>query len=134
MDKPSPKNGMDQSHISATSLEKAQFAKTYIEMKYSKQKREESEKKIEWDELNRRMDEMGLSAVEKQMIKEEILHKEAEGLREKRKEISVFDFEPITIIGRGAFGEVRIVRHKETNKVLAMKKINKTEMIRKNQV
>ena len=38
------------------------------------------------------------------MIKEEILHKEAEGLREKRDEISMFDLEPITIIGRGALG------------------------------
>ena len=45
MDKTSPKNAVDQSHISAASLEKAQFAKTYIEMKYSKLKKEGDEKK-----------------------------------------------------------------------------------------
>jgi serine/threonine kinase 38 len=134
MEKSSVKSIPDQPHISALSLEKAQFAKTYIEMKYSKLKKEETEKKEEWDELNRRMDQLGLSVTEKELIKEEILHKEAELLREKRKEITVYDFEPISIIGRGAFGEVRVVKNKHTGEVLAMKKINKMEMIRKNQV
>lgn len=134
MDKTSPRNALDQSHISAAALEKAQFAKTYIEMKYSKLKRDEFEKKNEWDELAKRMEEMGLTVAEKEMIKEEIRHKEAESLREKRKEVTVFDFEPLSIIGRGAFGEVRVVRYKPSGEILAMKKINKIEMIRKNQV
>ena len=132
MDKTSPRNAPDQ--VSALSLEKAQFAKTYIEMKYSKLKKEESEKKEEWEELNKRMDVMGLSSNEKKVLKDEILHKEAESYRLKRKEITVYDFEPITIIGRGAFGEVRIVKNKNTGEILAMKKINKGEMVRKNQV
>ena len=80
------------------------------------------------------MEELGLTENEKQILIHEIMHKEAEIMRETRKEITVFDFEPITIIGRGAFGEVRIVRHKASREVLALKKINKTEMIRKNQV
>lgn len=134
VDKTSPKNAHEPSHISALSLEKAQFAKTYIEMKYSKQKREEESKKEAWDELSKRMDELGLTETEKNLIKEDIFHREAEKMREKRKEVSVFDFEPISIIGRGAFGEVRVVRHKASGEVLAMKKINKSEMIRKNQV
>lgn len=44
------------------------------------------------------------------------------------------DFEPLQIIGRGAFGEVRICRFKETGEVVAMKKMKKSEMLYKNQV
>jgi serine/threonine kinase 38 len=55
-------------------------------------------------------------------------------MRENRKRVTVFDFEPLTIIGKGAFGEVRVVRHKATGEILAMKKMNKNEMIYKNQV
>lgn len=38
------------------------------------------------------------------------------------------------IIGRGAFGEVRVCRNKKTSEVVAIKKMKKTEMIYKNQV
>ena len=40
----------------------------------------------------------------------------------------------LSIIGRGAFGEVRIVRHKDTKEVFAMKKMKKQEMEQKNQI
>jgi len=53
-------------------------------------------------------------------------------MREKRRKITVFDFEPVAIIGKGAFGEVRVVRHKRTGEILAMKKMNKNEMVYKN--
>jgi serine/threonine kinase 38 len=48
--------------------------------------------------------------------------------------MAVKDFEPIEIIGRGAFGEVRLCRNKNTNEVLAVKKMKKSEMLYKNQV
>ena len=53
-------------------------------------------------------------------------------MRENRRKISVFDFDPVAIIGKGAFGEVRVVRHKTTGEVLAMKRMNKNEMVYKN--
>jgi hypothetical protein len=43
----------------------------------------------------------------------------------RRKKITIKDFEPLSIIGRGAFGEVRICRYKETGEVVAMKKMKK---------
>lgn len=48
--------------------------------------------------------------------------------------MSARDYEPIAIIGRGAFGEVRLCRWKETREVVAMKKMNKGEMEKKNQI
>ena len=51
-----------------------------------------------------RMNQLNLAEDEAAKIKEEILHKEGENLRKKRKKISIFDFEPLKIIGKGAFG------------------------------
>jgi serine/threonine kinase 38 len=53
-------------------------------------------------------------------------------IRYRRKKISVRDFDPLNIIGRGAFGEVRICRLKETGEIVAMKKMKKSEMLYKN--
>lgn len=50
------------------------------------------------------------------------------------KKLHISDFESIAIIGRGAFGEVRVVRKKNTKEVFAMKVMKKAEMIKKNQV
>lgn len=55
-------------------------------------------------------------------------------MRQQRQKITIKDFEPIEIIGRGAFGEVRLCRTKRTNEVLAVKKMKKSEMLYKNQV
>lgn len=120
--------------ISSLSKEKAQAAKSYIEMKYSRMKKEDMAKRECWEELNQKMAELALSQTEQQMVKHEIFHREAENLRNKRRRITVFDYEPIAIIGRGAFGEVRVVRHKITGEFLAMKKMNKGEMLKKNQI
>ena len=52
----------------------------------------------------------------------------------RRAKITVRDFEPLKIIGRGAFGEVRVCRDRKTRDVVAIKKMKKNEMIYKNQV
>jgi Rho-associated protein kinase 2 len=41
------------------------------------------------------------------------------------------DFNVIKVIGRGAFGEVQLVRHRSTRKVYAMKLLSKYEMIKR---
>uniref|UniRef100_A0A7N8WLB8 Rho-associated protein kinase 1 n=1 Tax=Mastacembelus armatus TaxID=205130 RepID=A0A7N8WLB8_9TELE len=41
------------------------------------------------------------------------------------------DYEVVKVIGRGAFGEVQLVRHKATCKVYAMKLLSKFEMIKR---
>lgn len=44
------------------------------------------------------------------------------------------DFETLKIIGRGAFGEVQVVRHKSTKTVYALKILNKWEMLKRKEV
>ena len=80
------------------------------------------------------MNELNIPEEEASKIKEEILHKEGENLRKKRQKISIFDFIPIKIIGKGAFGEVRICKYIPTGTVVAIKKMKKDEMHKKNQV
>jgi serine/threonine kinase 38 len=72
------------------------------------------------------------------------MKKEAELLREKyillelllyyhrRQKLSIKDFKSIDIIGRGAFGEVRLCKWEKTQQLVAVKKMKKTEMIFKN--
>ena len=51
-----------------------------------------------------------------------------EGVSDLRMRAS--DFTMIKVIGRGAFGEVQLVRHKTNKKVYAMKLLSKYEMVR----
>ena len=80
------------------------------------------------------MAELNIPEDQASKIKQEILHKEGENLRKKRKKISIFDFEPLKIIGKGAFGEVRVCRYIPNNTIVAIKKMKKEEMHKKNQV
>ena len=48
--------------------------------------------------------------------------------------LSVWDFEALSLIGRGAFGEVRLVRRRDTRELFALKSMRKTAMVAKNQV
>jgi len=80
------------------------------------------------------MAELNIPEDQASKIKEEILHKEGENLRKKRQKISIFDFVPIKIIGKGAFGEVRLCKYIPTNDIVAIKKMKKEEMHKKNQV
>lgn len=60
--------------------------------------------------------------------------KETEYMRLKRHKMGADDFELLTMIGKGAFGEVRVCREKTTGSVFAMKKLKKSEMLRRGQV
>ena len=89
---------------------------------------------LAWEMLVKKMEKLNLSEAEQELIKQDILHKEAELNRKMRKKITLKDFDPLSIIGRGAFGEVRICKFKESGEIVAMKKMKKSEMLYKNQV
>ena len=62
------------------------------------------------------------------------MHTQAEQMRQARKKMSITEFEPLTIIGRGAFGEVRVCRQISTGDIVAVKKMRKEDMLNKNQL
>ena len=67
------------------------------------------------------MEAMNLSADVKKQMQARLQAQEDEFLKARRKKMSVNDFETLTIIGRGAFGEVRVCRKKDDKKIYAMK-------------
>ncbi|OMO91692.1 hypothetical protein COLO4_18161, partial [Corchorus olitorius] len=60
--------------------------------------------------------------------------KESDYMRLKRHKICVDDFDLLTMIGKGAFGEVRLCREKKSGDIFAMKKLKKSEMLSRGQV
>ncbi|CAF0784390.1 unnamed protein product [Didymodactylos carnosus] len=64
-------------------------------------------------------------------ISEFIDHAKSFVSRVKKCRLNRDDFETIKIIGRGAFGEVAVVRTKKTDRVYAMKTLNKWEMLKR---
>ncbi|TEB35718.1 kinase-like protein [Coprinellus micaceus] len=55
-------------------------------------------------------------------------------LRLRRTKIGLNDFKTVKVIGRGAFGEVRLVQKADTGKIYAMKLLRKNEMLKKDQL
>lgn len=60
--------------------------------------------------------------------------KESSFLRLRRTKLSLEDFVTVKVIGKGAFGEVRLVQKRDTGKVYAMKTLFKSEMFKKDQL
>lgn len=59
---------------------------------------------------------------------------ESQHLRLRRTKIRLADFRTVKVIGKGAFGEVRLVQKVDTGKVYAMKSLQKAEMLKRDQV
>lgn len=117
--------------ISKETKERCDIAKNYIEKKYQKHFDEEKQKKVFYEDLIHKMQLMNLDEQEQKIIQKHIIDQEIKYLREKRVKESILDYEPISIIGRGAFGEVRLCRH-VSNELVAVKKMSKQEMDKKN--
>ncbi|KAI0461803.1 Serine/threonine-protein kinase [Komagataella kurtzmanii] len=60
--------------------------------------------------------------------------KESQFLRLRRTRLSLDDFTTVKVIGKGAFGEVRLVQKKDTGTIYAMKTILKSEMFEREQL
>lgn len=115
-------------------LERAAAAKKLIENHYKSHMKGMEERRRRRQLLEKRLATSGVSEEEQMDILKDLERKETEYMRLKRNKIYVADFELFTIIGRGAFGEVRLCREKTTGNIYAMKKLIKSEMLRRGQV
>lgn len=79
---------------------------------------------------------IGMEEEKKNFLRKSLEHEEMLIQKESRKQISTADFESLAVIGRGAFGEVRLVRKKtrDSINIFALKSMKKEMMIVKNQV
>ncbi|KAJ6817495.1 serine/threonine-protein kinase 38-like [Iris pallida] len=114
--------------------QKVAAAKQYIENHYKNQMKSlEDRKERRWI-LERKLADAEVSEEEQNNLLKYLEQKETEYMRLQRHKMGVDDFDLLTIIGRGAFGEVRLCREKTTSHVYAMKKLKKSEMLRRGQV
>ncbi|KAJ3925789.1 MAG: kinase-like domain-containing protein [Lentinula lateritia] len=86
-------------------------------------------------ELERRLQSDILMPEErKQRQLQQLGRKESTFLRLRRTKLGLDDFRTVKVIGKGAFGEVRLVQKTDTGKIYAMKTLKKDEMLKKDQL
>ncbi|KAG0306390.1 Serine/threonine-protein kinase [Dissophora globulifera] len=119
-----PKSAIDQSTAAKYRLEhhfKLQLEQTI----------ERNERRIELE-----------TKIEKEQGSEERKHrqfaalgrKESQFLRLRRTRLGLDDFATVKVIGKGAFGEVRLVQKQDSGKIYAMKTLRKADMFKKDQL
>ncbi|KAM1087199.1 hypothetical protein ACFX1X_012974 [Malus domestica] len=109
-------------------------AKQYIEDHYKKQMKSLQERKERRNILEKKLADADVSKEEQNNLLKYLEKKETEYMRIQRHKMGADDFKPLTMIGKGAFGEVRICREKATGHVYAMKKLKKSEMLQRGHV
>ncbi|KAG8636794.1 serine/threonine-protein kinase tricornered isoform X2 [Manihot esculenta] len=134
-------NGKDGSNTptseeapSNVTKQRAAAAKQYIENHYKKQMKSLQERKERRNILEKKLADAEVSEEEQNNLLKYLEKKETEYMRLQRHKMGADDFEPLTMIGKGAFGEVRVCREKSSGHVYAMKKLKKSEMLRRGQV
>ncbi|CAH8337577.1 unnamed protein product [Eruca vesicaria subsp. sativa] len=124
----------DEGLVSSSTLEKVAAAKKYIEDHYNKRMRHIQQRKERRLVLEQKIASLDVSEKEQLELLEDLQRKETEYTRLMRNRLCVDDFDLLSIIGRGAFGEVRLCREKKTGNIYAMKKLKKSEMLSRGQV
>ncbi|XP_039032555.1 serine/threonine-protein kinase tricornered-like [Hibiscus syriacus] len=125
---------VDDEDLSNITRQKVAAAKQYIENHYKEQMRNLQERRERRIILEEKLAEADLSEEDQNNLRKYLEKKETEYMRRQRLKFGVEDFELLTMIGKGAFGEVRVCREKTTGQVFAMKKLKKSEMLRRGQV
>ncbi|XP_024024674.1 serine/threonine-protein kinase tricorner isoform X2 [Morus notabilis] len=125
---------MDEEALSNITKQKVAAAKQYIENHYKEQMKNLHERKERRNILEKKLADADVSEEDQNNLLKFLEKKETEYMRLQRHKMGADDFELLTMIGKGAFGEVRICREKTTGQVYAMKKLKKSEMLRRGQV
>ncbi|KAK7336882.1 hypothetical protein VNO77_17433 [Canavalia gladiata] len=129
-----PNVPMDDATLSNVTKQKVAAAKQYIENHYKEQMKNLQERKERRTILEQKLADADVSEEDQNNLLKFLEKKETEYMRLQRHKMGVDDFELLTMIGKGAFGEVRVCREKTTDHVYAMKKLKKSEMLRRGQV
>jgi len=116
--------------ITQRTFDRVTVAKEYIEKKYNLK----SIINTKWNNIIEKLNTMNISEKEKNKIIDEINHQKSLKSRKNREKQTIREYESLSIIGRGAFGEVHVCREIKTGNIYAIKKIKKETLIKKNQI
>ncbi|XP_024017183.1 serine/threonine-protein kinase 38-like isoform X1 [Morus notabilis] len=126
--------GEEAAPVSSLTMEKVAAAKQFIENHYRAQRKHIQERRERRSVLEKKLASESVSEEEQVNLLKDLERKETNFMRLQRHKICVDDFDLLTIIGRGAFGEVRLCREKKSGNIYAMKKLKKSEMLSRGQV
>eukprot|EP00026_Physarum_polycephalum_P006619 Phypoly_transcript_06669.p1 GENE.Phypoly_transcript_06669~~Phypoly_transcript_06669.p1 ORF type:complete len:550 (+),score=109.39 Phypoly_transcript_06669:62-1651(+) len=124
----------DEEEPSKEALETAAATRASIEQFYKNFFKSVKERENRRAALEKKLEELRLSEEVRNQKRHELARKETEYIHERRVRLTGHSFDSIRVIGRGAFGEVRLVQMKKNKKLYAMKKLDKSKMIEKHQV
>lgn len=125
---------MSSSEVSSEAQERAAAYKYFIEQRFANLFKDIRQRAERRQQLEKSMDQLKLDAPQRERYLKRLHAKESEYTRLRRVRFSKKAFETIKVIGRGAFGEVRLVRMNSNGQLYAMKILRKSEMIHKEQV
>ncbi|KAM9909086.1 hypothetical protein OXX69_005761, partial [Metschnikowia pulcherrima] len=122
--------------MSRTTQDKAAGIKLKLENAYQMSVSHAIERNQRRLELENKLanEEAGMSEERKNRQLQNLGKKESQFLRLRRTRLSLEDFITVKVIGKGAFGEVRLVQKRDTGKIYAMKTLLKAEMYKKDQL
>ncbi|KAF3918519.1 Phototropin-2 [Orbilia brochopaga] len=125
----------DPSGFMPITRERATACKLKVELFYKQNVQHALERNTRRNELENRL-QADVRAPEERKARQRanLGHQESQFLRLRRTRMSPDDFHTVKVIGKGAFGEVRLVQKKDTGKIYAMKTLLKTEMFKKDQL
>ncbi|XP_042018159.1 serine/threonine-protein kinase tricornered-like [Salvia splendens] len=129
-----PADLLADDEASTLTKQKVAAAKQYIENHYKEQMRNLQERRQRRNVLEKKLADADVSEEDQNNLLKFLEKKETEYMRLQRHKMGADDFELLTMIGKGAFGEVRVCREKTAGCVYAMKKLKKSEMLRRGQV
>ncbi|TNY20542.1 protein kinase Ukc1p [Rhodotorula diobovata] len=122
-------------HFRKDTLEKAQAAKLKLEHYYQKAVQEAIDRNTRRTDLEKRLAaDHHQPDDRKQRQLAQLGRTESSFLRLRRTRLGLDDFRTVKVIGKGAFGEVRLVQKVDTGKIYAMKSLKKAEMFKKDQL
>ena len=125
----------NKARASKETLEKVQAMKKKVESTISGRMKDVTQRRLRTLQMQHKLKQNEtMDDQKKNEMMNEYYKQEKKLLRDSRKKLGLKDFKLIKVIGKGAFGEVRIVRNKNDNIVYAMKTMRKKDMIAKNQV
>lgn len=119
--------------LEKTGITRAKIAKSLIEKYYKSLCNDLLERNKRKNDLEHQLAAMKLSEVERNKFRKELLDRELRFMRDSHRRMTEDHFKTVDVIGRGAFGEVRLVQKRDTKEYFAMKKLRKSEMLRKEQ-
>ena len=112
------------SALSSETRKKAENTKKYFEDKFARMKAGRQADRRRVRELEVKMASMNLTEEEKKKMRVELKAKMLQEKKQAQRRLGVQDFDSLAIIGKGAFGEVRLVREKKSGEIYALKSMH----------